>query len=64
MRHRAKSILILIFLAVLTLGIATVASAEKVPKCSKRLCQDVGCAADFYCASGATVKSCAEICGH
>ena len=64
MRHRAKTVLFLIVLAILSLAIATVASADKVPKCSKKLCQDVGCAADFYCASGATVKSCAEICGH
>jgi hypothetical protein len=38
------------------------AASIKVPKCSKKLCQDVGCAADFYCASGAHVVSCAEIC--
>ena len=63
MRHRAKTILFLTCLAVLSVALATVASA-KVPKCSKKLCQDVGCAADFYCASGAAVKSCAEICGH
>jgi hypothetical protein len=34
----------------------------KLPKCSKKLCQDVGCAADFYCAAGAHVKSCADVC--
>ena len=63
MRHRTKMILFLTCLTVLSMAIVTLASA-KVPKCSKKLCQDVGCAADFYCASGATVKSCAEICGH
>jgi hypothetical protein len=64
MRHRARKIVFLVCLTVLSIAAATIASADKVPKCSKRLCQDVGCAADFYCASGATVKSCAEICGH
>jgi hypothetical protein len=44
---------------------AAVSSSAKVPKCSRKLCEDVGCAADFYCASGAHVESCAEICnGH
>ena len=64
MRHRAKKILFLACLVVLSTAIVTVASADKVPKCSRKLCETVGCAADFYCASGATVKSCAEICGH
>jgi len=63
MRHRAKKILFLVGLAVLSTSLVTLAWA-KVPKCSRKLCDQVGCAADFYCASGATVKSCAEICGH
>ena len=45
-------------------GVAAFALPQgiKLPKCSKRLCQDVGCAADFYCAAGAHVRSCADIC--
>jgi hypothetical protein len=63
MRHRAKKILFLVGLAVLSTGPRHRGVGEG-PKCSKKLCEQVGCAADFYCASGATVKSCAEICGN
>jgi len=64
MRHRIKTTLFLVGLAIFSAALATVASADKLPKCSKPLCRDVGCSADVLCASGATVKTCAEICGH
>ena len=38
-------------------------SAEKLPKCSGQLCRSVGCSPDVLCAKGATVVSCAEVCG-
>jgi uncharacterized membrane protein len=60
-----KKLLVAAFLVVIAVsGAAAFAAASniKVPKCSQKLCHDVGCAADFYCASGAHVKSCAEIC--
>jgi hypothetical protein len=60
-----KKLTVAVFLLVIAVsGAAAFAAASqiKVPKCSQKLCHDVGCAADFYCASGAHVKSCAEIC--
>jgi len=60
-----KKLAVAVFLlAIAVSGAAAFAAASqiKVPKCSQKLCHDVGCAADFYCASGAHVKSCAEIC--
>ena len=63
-----KKLLVAGFLvAIAVSGAAAFAATSqiKVPKCSRKLCEDVGCAADFYCASGAHVESCAEICnGH
>ncbi|HET6374014.1 MAG TPA: hypothetical protein VFG76_11960 [Candidatus Polarisedimenticolia bacterium] len=35
----------------------------KLPKCSGKLCRDVGCSPDVLCASGTSVKTCAEVCG-
>ena len=63
MSKTLKSALVVLTLAAGAFALNALA-ADKVPKCSKPLCRDVGCAADFYCASGATIKSCAEICGH
>ena len=34
----------------------------KLPKCSMPLCRDSGCSPDVLCASGAHVKTCAEVC--
>jgi len=61
-RKLALAVAALMIGAAATVAIAS-APSVKLPKCSRKLCQDVGCAADFYCASGAHVKSCAEICG-
>jgi len=36
---------------------------SKLPKCSGKLCRDVGCSPDVLCASGTSVKTCAEVCG-
>jgi len=60
-----KKMLIAAFLLVMAVSAAAAFAGKsqiKVPKCSQKLCHDVGCAADFYCASGAHVKSCADIC--
>lgn len=37
-------------------------TADKLPKCSGQLCQKVGCD-DTLCARGASVVTCAEVCG-
>ena len=53
-------------LLVLALGAAAVArtgqSGAKLPKCSSQLCKPE-CSADMLCARGASVVSCAEVCG-
>ena len=56
---------ILVALAVIAMaGAAGLAlrAQGKLPKCSMTLCRSVGCSADVLCASGAHVKTCAEIC--
>ena len=42
--------------------LAFAANGTKLPKCSKTLCRSVNCSPDVLCASGTTVKTCAEIC--
>ena len=36
--------------------------ADKLPKCSRPLCEASGCSADTLCAKGAAVVTCADIC--
>ena len=53
-------------LLILALGAVTLATepkADKLPKCSGQLCKSVGCSPDVLCARGASVVSCAEVCG-
>lgn len=38
-------------------------TADKLPKCSGQLCQKSGCSADTLCARGASVVTCADVCG-
>jgi len=53
-------------LVVLMAGVAAFAfsgsAGEKLPKCSGHLCRSVNCSPDVLCASGTTVKTCAEVC--
>jgi hypothetical protein len=62
-----KKIAIGIGMLMLALGAATLArtpqQGDKLPKCSGQLCHNVGCSADVLCAKGATVVTCAEVCG-
>ncbi len=54
-------------LAVAMLGVASYAIAgvsfQKLPKCSGKLCRDIGCPADVLCVQGAHVVTCADWCG-
>jgi hypothetical protein len=62
---RVVAVLAVVLLAGVTAFAVSTAAQDKVPKCSRKLCQDVGCDPTFYCASGAHVVSCADICnGH
>ncbi len=63
MRRLAMAIVLGMALTAATYAIGSL-SAGKLPKCSKPMCRSVGCAADVLCSSGATVKTCAEICGN
>jgi hypothetical protein len=62
-----KKVVMGIGVLVLALGAAglarTVPNADKLPKCSGQLCQSVGCSPDVLCARGASVVTCAEVCG-
>ncbi len=42
-------------------GVAMGAQA-KLPKCSMPMCRSVNCSPDVLCASGAHVKTCADVC--
>lgn len=63
--HAAKRIAAALSLAV-ALGAGSYATASllaaKLPKCSGKLCHG-SCSTDVLCASGTTVKTCAEVCG-
>jgi len=48
--------------AALAVGLAAAAAGAKLPKCAQVKCRDLGCPADVLCASGSTVKSCADVC--
>ena len=62
-----KKLAIGIGVLALVLGAASLArtgqSADKLPKCSGALCKSVGCSPDVLCARGASVVSCAQVCG-
>jgi hypothetical protein len=62
-----KKVAMGIGMLVLALGAAglarTVPNADKLPKCSGQLCKSVGCSPDVLCARGASVVTCAEVCG-
>jgi len=62
-----KRLALVTILAALAVGTAAAWSplptAIKLPKCSGQLCQKSGCSADTLCARGASVVTCAEVCG-
>ena len=62
-----KKVAIGIGVLVFALGAATLArtgqTADKLPKCSGQLCKSVGCSPDTLCVRGASVVTCAEVCG-
>lgn len=62
MKRFAAVVALVLIAGAATAAFTAPAAAGKVPKCSKKLCQDVGCDPTFYCASGAHVVSCADIC--
>jgi len=62
-----RKILIGIGVVIMALPATTVTrtgqEAGKLPKCSGQLCQRAGCSPDVLCARGASVETCAEVCG-
>jgi hypothetical protein len=66
MKHRlATFALVLVALGSIAAGASAVASGSKLPKCSAVKCRSLGCPADVLCASGTSVKTCADVCnGH
>jgi len=61
-----KRVLSLAVIAVMVLaGTLAIAGAGsvKLPKCSSKLCRDIGCPPDILCVQGAHVVTCAEWCG-
>lgn len=44
-------------------ALAAASAADKLPKCSGKLCRDIGCPADVLCVQGAHVVTCADWCG-
>lgn len=64
MRHRfLRSALLLVLAGSLAAGAAALASpGTKLPKCAQVKCRSIGCPADVLCASGTSVKTCADVC--
>lgn len=62
MRKIAIGIGALILALAATLA-TTAQSADKLPKCSGQLCKKAGCSPEVLCARGASVVTCAEVCG-
>jgi|KBSSwiStaDraftv2_1062776.scaffolds.fasta_scaffold30806_3 hypothetical protein len=60
----ALAVLVVLVTATAAAYGARALAADKLPKCSKTLCRSVGCSADTLCASGTTVKTCADICNN
>jgi hypothetical protein len=64
---KMKKIAIVFGALVLVLAAASlvrpVQTADKLPKCSGQLCQKSGCSADTLCVRGASVVTCADVCG-
>lgn len=61
-----KRLVVATILSALAFGAAVAWSAPiaiKLPKCSGQLCQKSGCSADTLCVRGASVVTCAEVCG-
>lgn len=51
-----------LIVAAFSYGAQALAGGSKLPKCSAVKCRDLGCPADVLCASGAHVKTCADVC--
>jgi len=62
MKRRLLVSTLILAAATLAFGFAAVASGAKLPKCAQVKCRDLGCPPDVLCASGTTVKSCADVC--
>jgi hypothetical protein len=57
-----KLMLVMVMGIMATAAGVAIQAQGKLPKCSMTLCRSVGCSPDVLCASGAHVKTCAEIC--
>lgn len=54
--------LTLVMIAAASAAWVTTTASAKVPKCSGKLCHP-DCPAEVLCATGTTIKSCAQWCG-
>ena len=64
-RRLSLTLLAVAAVASFSAGMIALAADAKLPKCSQVKCRQLGCPADVLCATGTTVKSCADICnGH
>ena len=61
MRRFIAAVAVMLTVGVLSFTAATVAMG-KLPKCQVKWCRDIGCPPDVLCSSGATVKSCYDVC--
>jgi hypothetical protein len=58
-----RVVLAALIAVVFAVGVHSLATAAKLPKCASVKCRDLGCPADVVCVSGSQVRSCAEVCG-